>query len=106
MLTERQAWLELANHFDGPRLGGPEYLTGCDWLCVGIGWMNNRRIISGFTSHAMVRKIENHAPSRGESALCWPGRDRKSRAAFCRKMAALCKPAKKPAKKRLVKAAK
>ena len=101
MLTERQAWLKIAKACDEANDFGWFSVEGCRFcgLCTAI----SRLDISDGTAARMERKIRSTWPSeRKRYAFRWTvdKTGATQRAAFCRKMARLCKPAKRKAKAR------
>lgn len=101
MLTERQAWLKIAKACDVAGSDGSFVVVkkmGRSWgLCTAVGdlWFSGE--IEEETARSMFSKIHKHAPPRGDFDYAWETSKAgaKARAAFCRKMAALCKPAKR-----------
>ena len=82
-LTEKQAWLYLAERFGSFRG------SWCG-ICVGIGNLCGGCDITEAMNNRMVARLYRHKP-RGETATYWwPLEDKMSRVLFCRKMASLC----------------
>ena len=103
-MTERQAWLYLAKRWDKAFLSDGYTVTNvCDdcthGLCQSLCHLEDEGEIDSNTRLEMSSKIPKSADF---APYVWPMTiaGAKKRAAFCRRMAAKCKPKRKTAKAR------
>lgn len=96
MLTERQAWLRIAEAWDdaalivfGDAVIFADYGLN-EGICPCIGDLEAEGDISPTVATRMYRRIATAFPNLQEGEFAWPRGDTQSRAAFCREMAALC----------------
>lgn len=84
MLTEREAWLRLADHVAGRTL---QYFG----LCELLRHMRCKLLIDGYTYASMIDAVDE-LPAYALSAYKWPPTEAGdlARAAWCREQAAKC----------------
>lgn len=96
MLTERQAWLKIAEAFEEADDYARINRRHSRFLCPCIAILCDTGEISDTVYRVMTDKVDAVVPP--SHAFAWEPGDHSSRAAFCRKQAKLL--ARKPAKKK------